>query len=409
MLGLPPGRPGPAAAVSSGAGGPPRPSPMPPDVLETEPPPRPTGLEPVGLGTAPPPARAVGGAAGGAVDEGPVPARRPSLRPFAWSLALSAAAFGAIGYATFDPGAFRPFLADLRPWALAAAALTVVARVGFGAWRLRIVSDGRIGVRTGVRDQIVWDFFAYVTPSAVGGGPFLIAYLARDRQLPLGEAASVVLFAMLVDQVWFALTVPALLVAAVWLDVFPQALGTAGTAVLLAFFAGYLAWVALLAYGTLWRPDRLARGVDAVFRLRPLRRFAGRAREATAGMEGQARTLRRRSGSFYAAAFAVSLVPWLCRYGLAVFVVAAVYPAVDRVLVFARSAALQLGSLAVPTPGGAGGVEGLYALFLGPPLVPAPLVAPTLLVWRLLSFYVFVGAGAVLVARHLGRPAPPRP
>ena len=335
--------------------------------------------------------------------------RRPSLRPFAWSLVLSAVAFGVIGTLTFDPEAFRPFLADLRPWALAAAVATVALRVGFGAWRLRIVSDGRIGMRAGVRDQVVWDFFAYVTPSAVGGGPFLIAYLARDRQLGLGEAASVVLFAMLVDQVWFALTIPALLAAAVWLDVFPQALGAAGTVALWAFFAGYLAWVGALAYGTLWRPDRLARGVDTVFGLRPLRRFAGRAREATDGMQERARALRGRSAAFYARAFAVSLVPWLCRYALVVCVVAAVYPSVDGALAFARAAALQLGSLVVPTPGGAGGVEGLYALFLGPPLVPAALVAPTLLVWRLLSFYVFVGAGAVLVARHVGRPAPPRP
>ncbi|MDT0631195.1 lysylphosphatidylglycerol synthase transmembrane domain-containing protein [Rubrivirga sp. S365] len=334
-----------------------------------------------------------------------------SLRPFAWSVALSAVVFGVIGYATFDPVAFRPFLRDARPWLLVAAVGTVVLRVVFGAWRLRVVSDGQIGLRRGVRDQIVWDFFAYVTPSAVGGGPFLAVFMARDRQLPLGEATSVVLFAMLVDQVWFALTIPVLLVAAVWLDVFPQALGTAGTAALLAFFVGYLAWVAVLAYGTLVRPDRMAGWVERLFRLRWLRRFAKRARGAMADMQARSRSLRSRSGGFYAKAFAVSLVPWICRYALAVCVIASVYPGVDQALVFARSAALQLGALVVPTPGGAGGVEGLYVLFLGPPLVPAALVAPTLLVWRLLSFYVFIGAGLVLVARHLARvaPSPPRP
>jgi hypothetical protein len=39
--------------------------------------------------------------------------------------------------------------------------------------------------------------------------------------------------------------------------------------------------------------------------------------------------------------------------------------------------------------------------------MPAPLVAPTLLVWRLLSFYVFIAAGLAIVAHHVrGRRAP---
>ena len=332
-----------------------------------------------------------------------------SVRHLVGTVLLSLGVLAGIGVATFDLEAFRPFLGDLRAGWLVAALATVVGRVVFGALRLRWVSDGRIGLRAGVRDQVVWDFLAYVTPSAVGGGPFLVAYLARDRQLGLGEATSVVLFAMLIDQVLFALTIPALLVAALHLEVFPTAMGAVGAGALVAFFCGYLVWVAALAYGTLVRPDHLARVVGAVVRWRPLRRFRGRADAAMSGMAANARGLRSRSAAFYAAAFALSAVPWICRYLLAVFVIWAVTPAADGVLIFVRSAALQLGSVAVPTPGGAGGVEGLYALFLGPPLTPAAVVAPTLLVWRALSFYVFIAAGLALVARHLGRPVPTPP
>ncbi len=327
-------------------------------------------------------------------------APRVALWPFVWSLALGLGALGVIGYLTYDPEALGLFVRDLSPWLLVAAVGTVVVRVVFGAWRLQHFSDGRIGLGNGIRDQIVWDFFAYVTPSTVGGGPFLAAFVARDRQLPLGDATSVILFAMLVDQIWFALTIPALLIGATVLDVFPQSLGTVGTGVLMLFFVLYLAWVAVLAYGTLFRPDHLARAVGAVFRWRPLRRFQSRALEAMADMEGRSRTLRTKPAGFYVKGFAITLVPWICRYLLAVFVIWSVVPGVDTLLVFLRSAALQLGTLAVPTPGGAGGVEGLYLLFLGPPLVPEALVAPTLLVWRLLSFYVFIAVGLGLVAHH---------
>lgn len=340
------------------------------------------------------------------------PARRPdavaapsvspsvSLRPMAWSLLLSAAAMAVIMALTFDASAFGGLMGHLNAGLLVAAVATVALRVVFGAWRLRHYSGGRIGWRGALRGQVVWDFFAYVTPSTVGGGPFVTVFLARDQRLPLGEATSVILFSMLVDQICFALTIPTLLVSALWVDVFPQALGTAGAWALGALFVGYLAWVLVLAYGTLFRPQHLARFVGWAFRWRPLRRFRDRALVAMDDMQGRARALRGQSAGFHARGFVLSLVPWLCRYALAVCVVWSVYPAVDRLLVFLRAAALQLGALAVPTPGGAGGVEGLYVLFLGSTM-PSPLVAPTLLVWRLLSFYVFIAAGLAIVAHHV--------
>ena len=322
------------------------------------------------------------------------------------SVVLSLAVLVGIGVWTYDPAALAAFARDVRPEWLALALATVVGRVVFGAWRLRHFSGGQIGWRDGAKDQVVWDFFAYVTPSTVGGGPILPVFIARDRQLPLGEATSVVLFAMLVDQLWFAATVPTLWVSAHWLDVFPASLGALGTGALAAFLGGYLVWVVALAYGTLVRPDRLAAVVGWTFGLPLLRRWHDKAVRTMGEMEGRSRALRSQPARFYVKGAAISLVPWVCRYLLAVCVLASVVPHLDAVLVFARSAAMQLGALAVPTPGGAGGVEALYVLFLGPPLQPQALVAPTLLVWRLLSFYAFIAAGAGLVARHLRqRPA----
>ncbi len=330
-------------------------------------------------------------------------AARVSLRPIVWSVLLGVAVLAVIGHFTFDEAAFAAAVRGASVWGLVAAVATVVVRVWFGGLRLRHFSGGQISAGDSIRDQIVWDFFAYVTPSTVGGGPFLTVFMAREGQLPAGEATSVVLFAMLVDQITFALTIPILLALAPVLDVFPEALGTGGAWALGLFFAGYMVWVFLLGYGTLVRPDRLARGVRWLFNLRWLRRFSGRAEAATAGMEERARSLRSQPAGFYLKGFAISAVPWICRYLLAVFVIGSVFPAVDGLLVFLRSAALTLGATAVLTPGGSGGVEGLYVLFLGP-LMPAALVAPTLLVWRVMSFYAFLAAGAAIVARHL-RPA----
>ncbi len=322
-------------------------------------------------------------------------------RSIAWPVLLSLLTLGIVGYFTFDLATFREILPQLNLWFIALAVATVVLRVVFGGWRLNYFSRGRLGMRASIRSQVAWDFFSYVTPSTVGGGPFVTIFIARDRDLPLGEATSIILFAMLVDQVILALTIPALVLCAAYVDVFPAALGTVGTGAMALFFLGYMAWVLAFAYGTLFRPRLFAGLVGGLFRFRWLRRFRMRALRVVGDLEERSAVLRSQSILFYLKGFGLTLVPWIARYLLTVFLIRSVYSSADEVLIFLRSAALNLGAIALPTPGGAGGVEGLYVLFFGPELLPPALVAPTLLVWRLLSYYVFIFAGIFITARHV--------
>jgi len=78
-------------------------------------------------------------------------------------------------------------------------------------------------------------------------------------------------------------------------------------------------------------------------------------------------------------------------------------PDVDTLLLIMRSIAQAISSLIMPTPGGAGGIEGLYALFFGD-LLPSPaLIVPSLITWRILGYYVFLVIGVTMSTRHLQR------
>ena len=48
-------------------------------------------------------------------------------------------------------------------------------------------------------------------------------------------------------------------------------------------------------------------------------------------------------------------------------------------------------------------MEGFFLLFFGPPIQPEPLVAPTLLAWRLLSYYLFIFAGIFIALQFIQR------
>jgi uncharacterized protein (TIRG00374 family) len=203
------------------------------------------------------------------------------------------------------------------------------------------------------------------------------------------------LFSMVLDQIWFTLSIPLLLASSSFFNVFPDVAHGFGHWTFFAVFAGMLLWAVLFSYAILFQPQLLKRLAGRVFSLRPLRRFRHRVvREATRFSE-RAHRMREQSALFYLKSFLLTIVVWMGRYLLAVIVVWSVYPALDVVLATLRSAALHMSGLLMPTPGGAGGVEGLYALFFGP-LMPEALVAPTLLVWRFLGYYVFVVLGLYL-------------
>jgi hypothetical protein len=342
-----------------------------------------------------------------------------SLGRLLWPLGLSLLVMAAIGYFTFEPEPFRRMVNKLNGWILLAAVGTVVLRVLFGGWRLHHVSEGKLGPMGGIRGQLAWDFFSNVTPSTIGGGPIAAAYLARDRGIPFGTATALILFSMLLDQFWFALSIPCILVAGFYFEVIPASLGATGAWTFTLYFLGLMGWVVIFSYATLFRPELLEKLTDRIFRLRFLRRFRKRVQREMRQLRHRARILRSQSLGFYLKGFALTLATWLNRYILVVFIIWSVYPDLDKVVTFLRSIALTLGSLILPTPGGSGGLEGLYALFMGPPLMPEALVAPTLLTWRVLGYYIFIALGAFLSTHQIrkslrrfsenNRPPPPEP
>ncbi len=236
---------------------------------------------------------------------------------------------------------------------------------------------------------------------ATGGGPVAAFYVARDEDLAVGESAAFMFFCVLLDQLWFLLAIPLLVLATFTIDLLPDAAGAVGLWGMLAYFVGLLAWSGMYAYATLVRPRLLVEVTDWCFQWRYLRRFRETVMREMRSYFRRARHLGTQPFSFYAYGFALTALAWIARYALVFLVVRSVHAA-DALLLFARSAAMMLVGLIMPTPGGSGGLEGLYALFIGP-LMPDALVAPTLLTWRLLGYYLFIALGAYLFLHQLQR------
>ena len=325
-----------------------------------------------------------------------------TFRNVLWPVILSLMVLALIGYFTFDARAFRDTLSALNPWFIVAAGATLVLRVFFGAWRFSFISRGQIDYVQGLRGQLAWDFFSNVTPAALGGGPFAALYVARDSKIPLGETTALVLFTILLDQLWAALMIPIVLTCALYIAVIPPQLGSVGAVAITSYFLAMLSWAGILGYATLFRPELLQRVSDRIFRIKLLKRFRQRVAVEMRQMSECAKILRSQPLSFFVKSFFLTAGTWIPRYLLPVFLVLSVYASLDTILFFFRGITMMVASFIVPTPGGAGGLEGLYALFMGP-LMPKALVAPTLFLWRFFGYYIFVALGGFLLRsrRHI--------
>lgn len=325
------------------------------------------------------------------------PASSPSLSMarVVWPVLLSLVVLGVIAYLTFDPRAFREIAGQLNPWFFTLALASVVVRVVTGGWRLSYISRGRLDIHAGIRGQLAWDFFSNVTPSAIGGGPFAAVYIARDCNIRVGEATALMLFSMLLDQLWYAITIPLVIVASFYYEVIPSSLGTVGAAAILLYFVGMLVWVVVFGYATMFRPDLLERFAGWLFRFRWLRRFRHQVEHEMRQLRRRATILRSQPARFYINGLVLTFLTWISRYVLLLFIVWSVISEFDKLLLILRTAAMMLGTVILPTPGGSGGIEGLYALFIGP-MLPKAVLAPTLLTWRVLGYYLFIGLGVFL-------------
>ncbi|MFB6248346.1 MAG: lysylphosphatidylglycerol synthase transmembrane domain-containing protein [Salinibacter sp.] len=317
-----------------------------------------------------------------------------SWRHVVASVLLSLLALALVGYFTFDPEAFRETLRYARLWMLVGAVVMALARIGIGGWRLTYVSQGRLDLAGGMRGQLAWYFFANVTPTLIGGAPVATFYVAHDEDLPVGETAAFMFFCMLLNWFWFLATIPVLIGAGFVVELLPSVAGTWGWQALVAYFGVLFVWGTGLTYFMLVRPRHLAALVDWVFQLPLLRRFRDRGMREMRSYYRSAKRLGEQPASFYGWGFIQTALLWLSRYAVVFFIVRSLHVA-DAGLLFLRSAATLLVALVLPTPGGSGGLEGLYALFIGP-LMPEALMAPTLLLWRLLDYYLFIALGTYL-------------
>ncbi len=316
------------------------------------------------------------------------------------SVSLSVATMAGVIWYTYTPGVLT-HLAPKRLPGLFIALLVSFLRIWFSAAKIRFLAENQIGWLAAFRVVLAWDFTSAVSPSTIGGAP-MATYAMTKEGMKLGSATAIVLYGVLLDQIWFATAIPILLIAGIFYEVVPPEIGLVGEASMIILYASLLAYAGLLAYGVLINPTAIKKVVLFVFRLRFLKKYKDKVAVEVENLEEYAHQLRKKPPSFLIKAFILSTLSWLCRIALATIVILSLLPA-PEVLSILRSLAMNLAFLVVPTPGGSGGVEGLFVLFQGPLISRPSFIGLAVFLWRIISYYISIAFGMMATTWYINR------
>lgn len=286
--------------------------------------------------------------------------------------------------------------------------LMMVLRDAAYMYRIRLLTDKVISWRKSFDVIMLWEFASAVSPSVVGGTAVAL-FVINKEGVSAGKSTSIVFITALLDELFYVIMVPALLLVvgtsrlfpvAMTMDLFGTTLGTAGI-----FILAYIvlaAYSGLLIYGIFLNPRGFKWLLMKVFRLSFLRRWRHWASSTGDDMIKASQEFRQRDFLFWLKAYAATVLSWTGRFWVVNFVMLAFTPVGEHLLIYARQLVMWSILLLSPTPGSSGLAEFAFSGFFGD-FIPVGLAATLALVWRVISYYPYLFIGAVVFPNWLKR------
>ena len=296
-------------------------------------------------------------------------------------------------------------------WLLVALAMVVVRDLGY-MYRIRVLTDKELSWRQSFDVIMLWEFASALTPSVVGGAGVAVFIVNREG-VPLGKSSAVVLVTALMDELFYILMVPIVLLIVGTKSLFEVnggAMFGVDFNVTALFWSGYAFLVVLtliiLCAIFLW-PTGIKKLLFRVFKLRMLKRWRKRAVQTGQELIDSSQILRGKPFSFWFKTFGATFFSWTARFWIVNFLILAFTSnsLLDNLMIYAKQLVMWVIMLISPTPGSAGVAEVAFSAFLSdfmPVALPAIVLA---VIWRLFSYYPYLFIGSIILPRWLRRTA----
>lgn len=304
----------------------------------------------------------------------------------------------------FDIEGLRQIRWNLHAFAgIGLALMALCGREAGLAWRFRALTDEALTWRQALRITLLCEFTSAVTPTTAGGGAMSMVFMKREG-IPLSRGSILTISTLFLDEAFFVVMCPLLFLLIPGNEIFGFAPGTVGAGIRVAFWIvyGLICAITLLLFWSIFiRPGALGTFFIRMTRLRWLRRWHDDAVELRRGMLDTGRDLLHRPLSWWTQSVAATILTWVSRYLVVNALFWGLAEAASQAVVFARQGVVWTLLTVSPTPGGSGLSEWLFTQYYGDLLHDASTVLVIAVLWRLITYYIYLVCGAVILPSWL--------
>jgi uncharacterized protein (TIRG00374 family) len=294
-------------------------------------------------------------------------------------------------------------------WLIMALLMVAARDVGY-MYRIRHMTDHHISWRRSFDVIMLWEFASALSPSVVGGSAVAM-FIVQKEGIKFGKSTAIVMCTAFLDELFYILTVPLVLLVvgtdylfpvALQKEFFGYALGTSQI-----FYVGYFFIVALTAFilsAIFFFPIGTRRMIVSVTFLPLLRKFRQAALEMGNDLVTASIELKGKPRSFWVHVFGATVFSWTARFWVVNFLILAIGSLTfqEHMMVYARQLVMWVIMLISPTPGSSGVAEFLFNSFLGE-YIPQGLGGTIALMWRLFTYYPYLFIGVFVLPGWIRR------
>jgi uncharacterized protein (TIRG00374 family) len=293
-----------------------------------------------------------------------------------------------------------------RTWLCIALAFLFMFGRDFGlSWRFRALTDKQLRWSQAFKVDFLCEFTSCVTPSAVGGSSLGMVFL-NSQGIEIGRATTLMVTTLFLDELFFVLACPVIVLLTPAHQIFEAGGASFSHGIRLTFWIVYsvlFVWTLILFSGIIWKPQWIRELIGKLFSLRWLKKWQTAAETLGDNMVATSKELRKKPFRFWLEVFGGTALSWTSRYLVVNALFLGFIPDADsdQWLILARQFVIWVVLMVSPTPGGSGLSEWLFSEYYGDLVSTAGLALILAIFWRIISYYVYLGIGAVLVPEWL--------
>lgn len=278
----------------------------------------------------------------------------------------------------------------------------------FYTFRLYHLAGDVIGFWRCFKLVLIWEFSSAVSPTALGGSAVAVFVLSQEK-LSGSRTLATILYTVVLDSLFFVISIPVLILIFGFNIINPTYSGLAsidGVAYsLLFFYCIILTYCLLFAYGLFVNPFQFKKILVYFTSWRLLKRFRTAATKLGDDMVISANELIQKNKRFHIKSFLFTAAAWTCRFIIVNCLIIALieyisYHPWDQLKIFGRQIMMFLFMMFSPTPGAAGFAEVFFGSFIGD-YIPKSAALIIALIWRFLTYYIYLIAGVIIVPTWL--------